>query len=683
MKTAGRLITLLLLNLLFVPIVWGQKGKVIKTAVAKTGNGFTIIRDGKPYFIKGAGGTSNMEQLKAYGGNSIRTWSPQGADEILNKAQRLGLTVTLGLDVKTERHGFDYNDQTAVAKQKEYLRTVILKYKDHPALLAWGIGNELNLHYSNPKVWDAVNDIAKMIHELDPNHLVTTMLAGINQKEIDYIKLKCPALDLIAVQVYGGLAAVPQELKKVGWNKAYIVTEWGPTGHWESLQTPWGASIEESSSQKAAVYRSRYEASIGQDKNCLGSYVFLWGQKQERTPTWYGLFTEAGEENEVVDVMHYLWSGKWPNNRAPQLESFLLDNRQAKDFIYLESGKKYPIEVFVKDPDGDKLQIRWELLHESTDLKEGGDREERPQALSGHIKSNSDTKGSITAPIKAGAYRLFVYASDGNNNVATANIPFYVNSDSAKTGDITYHFSPSPTWSDEFNYSGLPDKNKWSYDVGSLDDGWGNNELQYYMDASLANSKVEDGLLKITAKKENKGDKSYTSARLVSKNKGDFTYGRFETRAKLPKGRGTWPAIWMLPTDWKYGGWPNSGEIDILEHVGYDQDVVHISTHTKVYNHGINTQKTSKRQVAGVSDEFHNYRVDWTPSYIKGFVDDHEIFHVDNEHKSFKEWPFDQNFHWLINLAVGGNWGGKEGVDDSIFPVTFEVDYVRVYDLLN
>uniref|UniRef100_A0AC34GLE3 Glycoside hydrolase family 5 domain-containing protein n=2 Tax=cellular organisms TaxID=131567 RepID=A0AC34GLE3_9BILA len=141
-----------------------------------------------------------MEQLKAYGGNSIRTWSPQGADEILNKAQRLGLTVTLGLDVKTERHGFDYNDQTAVAKQKEYLRTVILKYKDHPALLAWGIGNELNLHYSNPKVWDAVNDIAKMIHELDPNHLVTTMLAGINQKEIDYIKLKCPALDLIAVQ---------------------------------------------------------------------------------------------------------------------------------------------------------------------------------------------------------------------------------------------------------------------------------------------------------------------------------------------------------------------------------------------------------------------------------------------------------------------------------------------------
>ncbi|WP_293945534.1 MULTISPECIES: family 16 glycosylhydrolase [unclassified Sphingobacterium] len=682
MMTAGRLLTFLLLNLLFLPIGWGQQGKPVKTTITKVGHGFTIMRNGRPYFIKGAGGTSNMEQLKAYGGNSIRTWSPYQADEILNKAQQLGLTVTLGLDVKTERHGFDYNDPVAVAKQKEYLRTVILKYKDHPALLAWGIGNELNLHYSNPKVWDAVNGIAKMIHELDPNHLVTTMLAGVNQKEIDYIKTKCPALDLIAVQVYGGLASVPEQLRKTGWNKPYIVTEWGPTGHWEGLQTPWGASIEETSHEKAAVYKSRYEASIGQDKNCLGSYVFLWGQKQERTPTWYGLFTEAGEENEVVDVMHYLWSGKWPDNRAPQLDSFLLDNRQAKDFIYLESGKTYPMEVFVQDPDGDKLRICWELLHESTDLKEGGDREERPQALDGFIKNSTDDKGTLTAPSKEGAYRLFVYASDGNNNVATANIPFYVRSTLNKTSGRAYHFSPVPVWSDEFNYSGLPDKSKWSYDIGSLYDGWGNNELQYYMEASRSNSLVQDGVLKITAKKENKGGKSYTSARLTSKNKGDFTYGRFEARAKLPLGRGSWPAIWMLPTDRKYGDWPNSGEIDILEHVGYDQDIVHISTHTKSYNHGINTQKTSKKKVSGISYEFHTYRIDWTPSYIKGFVDEWEIFNVENENKGFNEWPFDQKFHWLINLAVGGNWGGKEGVDDTIFPATFEIDYVRVYDLL-
>lgn len=664
-----------------------QENKPVKTEIVKENGGFTLKRDGKPYFIKGAGGTHYMDRLKAYGGNSIRTWSPKDAGKILDDAHRMGLTVTLGLDVRAERHGFDYNDPESVAKQLEGIRKTVLQYRNHPALLAWGIGNELNLHYSNPKVWDAVNDIAAMIHELDPNHLVTTMLAGVNKKEFDYIQEKCPAIDLIAVQVYGGLASVPEQIKSVGWTKPYIVTEWGPTGHWEVTQTPWDASLEENSSEKAAVYKSRYEASIGKDNHCLGSYVFLWGQKQERTPTWYGLFTEAGEENEVVDVMEFLWSKKWPTNRSPHLESLLLDGKKATDFVYVEPGKSYPIEVFVKDPDGDKLTTRWELLHESTDLKEGGDREERPKAITGLIADESQQNTQLKAPTEEGAYRLFVYVSDGHNNVATANIPFYVTANKTNaphSSDLknTYRFSSDPIWADEFNYKGLPDTSKWSYDVGSKYDGWGNNEQQYYVASSLKNSAVGNGVLKIKALKENKGGKPYTSARLVSKHKGDFLYGRFEARAKLPKGRGNWPAIWMLPTESKYGDWPNSGEIDILEHVGYDQDMLHISTHTKAYNHNINTQKTATKKVAGVSDAFHLYRVDWTPEYIKGFIDDQEIFSVENEHKTFAEWPFDQKFHWLLNLAIGGNWGGKHGVDEKIFPNVFEIDYVRVFELM-
>lgn len=662
-----------------------QRKTAIKAEIVKQKNGYVLKRGGKPYFIHGAGGTGYLDRLHAYGGNSIRTWSIDNAKRILDEAQRLGLTVTLGIRMGTERHGFDYNNPQAVAEQLERVRKEVAEFKDHPALLAWGIGNELNLHYSNPKVWDAVNEVAAMIKKQDPNHLVTTMLAGVNKKEIDFIKAKCPALDLLAVQVYGGLASVPQQLREAGWDKAYIVTEWGPTGHWEGPQTPWKASIEESSSEKAAVYKSRYQASIAQDKNCLGSYVFLWGQKQERTPTWYGLFTEQGEESEVIDVMHYLWTGKEPQNRAPHITAFQLDKKKALDFIYLRPDQLYKIDVQVSDPDGDTLTTRWELLAESTDLKEGGDRESRPAALENAVRVESFDKAMLIAPSTPGAYRLFVYVTDGKNKVATANIPFYVQPADASTATNgkSYRFSTQPSWADEFDYKGLPDPKKWSYDVGSQNGGWGNNELQYYTDADAKNVTVENGVLKITARKEEKEGMNYTSTRLVSKGKGDFLYGRFEVRAKVPYGRGTWPAVWMLPTDWVYGGWPNSGEIDILEHVGYDQNVVHISVHTKDYHHSVGTQKTAVKKIQGAGDTFHLYRIDWTPDYMKGFVDDIEIFHFDNEKKDFKAWPFDQKFHWLINLAVGGFWGGHKGIDDSIFPASMEVDYVRVYDLVN
>ena len=401
----------------------------IKTNIVASDTGFILVRAGKPYFIKGAGGTNYMDRLVKYDGNSIRTWDSKNGDVVLDKANSLGLTVTMGLNVARERHGFDYNDTAAVRQQLENLRREVHKYKNYPALLIWGIGNELNLEYKNSKVWDAVNDIAKMIHQEDPNHPATTMLAGVNKREIDYIKARCPDLDLLSLQVYGGLARVPQALRAAGWDGPYMVTEWGPTGHWESMQTPWKASIEETSSQKAAVYKSRYEASIKQDQHCVGSYVFLWGQKQERTPTWYGLFTEQGEESEVIDVMQYLWTGSWPNNRAPHIDSLLLNNKKASDIIYLEPDKNYIITVFANDPNQYKMTPRWELLPESTDLKNGGDRESRPEAIPSSIVVKNLNEAVLKAPEKPGPYRLFLYLSDGHNKVATANIPFYVKSE--------------------------------------------------------------------------------------------------------------------------------------------------------------------------------------------------------------------------------------------------------------
>lgn len=402
--------------------------KPVKVVIKKEGARFQLFRNGQPYFVKGAGGSAYPGRIAAYGGNSIRTWGSNKAQQVLDTAQKYGLTVLMGLDVARERHGFDYNDTAAVRKQLEKLRSEVLKYKNHPALLAWGIGNELNLQYKNQKVWNAVNDISKMIHELDPNHPTCTVLAGVNKELVENIKERCPDIDFLSVNTYGGLTTLPAAIKAAGWEGAYMVTEWGPTGHWEGLSTEWKSPIEETSSEKAAVYKSRYEASIERDKDkCLGSYVFLWGQKQERTPTWYGLFTEKGEESEVVDVMQFLWNGTWPNNKAPHLYSLQIDGKKAVDNVYLKPANSYPAVAIAADPDNDKLTYRWELLPEPTQVSEGGDFEARPKPMENLLSGKRDSGQAILkAPDKEGAYRLFVYITDGHGNVATANLPFYV-----------------------------------------------------------------------------------------------------------------------------------------------------------------------------------------------------------------------------------------------------------------
>lgn len=232
-------------------------------------------------------------------------------------------------------------------------------------------------------------------------------------------------------------------------------------------------------------------------------------------------------------------------------------------------------------------------------------------------------------------------------------------------------------WADEFNYTGLPDSSKWSYDTGNH--GWGNNELQYYTAQREENARVGNGILSINALKEDYKGSRFTSARLVTKNKGDWKYGRLEIRAKLPKGLGLWPAIWMLPTDWEYGDWPQSGEIDIMEHVGYLPDSVFGTVHTGAYNHTIGTQKTKSAFRKDLASAFHVYALEWDEDGIRIFIDEEQYFEFTNEKRGSREWPFDKRFHLLLNMAVGGNWGGKMGVDESVFPQSMEVDYVRVY----
>ena len=232
-------------------------------------------------------------------------------------------------------------------------------------------------------------------------------------------------------------------------------------------------------------------------------------------------------------------------------------------------------------------------------------------------------------------------------------------------------------WSDEFNEGTRPDATKWAYDIGTGSNGWGNNELQYYT-SDASNARVENGSLVIEARKENKAGKAYTSARLLTQGKKTWTYGRFEIRAKLPKGMGTWPAIWMLGDNIKSVGWPTCGEIDIMEEVWKEAEVINWSAHSNKLNWPSGTQKTYKTTLAGVTDDYHIYTLDWTKELLKFYVDNTLYYTVINDGKGTDYYPFIAPQFLLLNLAIGGNMGGST-IDDQIFPVKMLIDYVRVY----
>lgn len=236
-------------------------------------------------------------------------------------------------------------------------------------------------------------------------------------------------------------------------------------------------------------------------------------------------------------------------------------------------------------------------------------------------------------------------------------------------------------WADEFDGESV-DEDKWTFEIDG--NGGGNNELQYYR---KENAEIVDGKLVITARKEAFGGRDYTSARLITRYKGDWRYARIVVSAKMPSGRGTWPAIWMLPTMNVYGTWPNSGELDIMEYVGYEPDVVHTTIHTRKFNHMLGTQIGTSMELAGAESNFYEYEAIWKPGNIKTYANNEQYgefsyqaaFNQDVDYDA--AFPFDQLQFLILNLAIGGNWGGAQGVDDSIFPTSFEIDYVRIYQL--
>jgi hypothetical protein len=405
----------------------------VKVEVVRTDAGYALLRGGEPYVIRGAGMVVNdVARFAARGGNSIRNWTTdsriQDVGELLDEAQAHGVTVALGLPMQPERHGFDYDDQAAVDAQRESFRDDILRYRDHPALLAWIVGNELNHSYTNPRVFDAVEGVAQMIKALDPNHPVTTALAGYYPSVIAEALARAPSLDFLSFQLYGSLFKLPERIRSSGFTRPFMVTEWGTIGYWEMEKTSWGVPVELTSSEKAdVIQRAWREVLTAFPGQLIGSHVFFWGQKQERTPTWFGLLLESGEETEAVDVMHFAWTGTLPANRAPRVNALRLDGRGSRDSVTLVAGTTYEAALDVVDPDGDPLRYRWEVKHESGATQAGGDFESRIGSIDGLLGNPAAAATTITVATP-GRYRLFVYAFDDHGHAAHANIPFLVES---------------------------------------------------------------------------------------------------------------------------------------------------------------------------------------------------------------------------------------------------------------
>ncbi len=405
---------------------------VVPVEIVRKDGRYLLLRGGQPFEVKGAGLESgDMQALVAHGGNSFRTWRTDNqsmtGQEVLDRAAELGLTVALCIEIGRERLGFDYDDEAAVAAQLEYARGEVLKYKDHPALLVWLIGNEPNHSFKNPKVFDAINDISLMIHEIDGNHPTSTALAGFDSKLAGLIEQRSSDLDFVSIQMYGDIVNLPAKLEVAGWNKPYMVTEWGAIGHWEVGTTEWGAPIEQNSTDKAASYLKAWETALAVDsENLIGSYVFLWGQKQERTPTWYGMFLEDGAETPVIDAMHYIWNNAWPANRSPHVGPLRIDGQVATQNVRLSPGQHYPVSLLADDKDGDPLTFHWEVMRESKATEEGGDKEDIPETLTGLVVAGEPGQATLLAPPESGAYRLFVYIHDGKGKAGHANIPFLV-----------------------------------------------------------------------------------------------------------------------------------------------------------------------------------------------------------------------------------------------------------------
>ncbi|NLB68848.1 MAG: hypothetical protein GX804_04065 [Lentisphaerae bacterium] len=381
---------------------------------------FTLERNGKPYFIKGGGGGGPKDLLAEVGGNSFRTWGAGTAQKELDIAQKNGLTATIRFWFGHQQHGFDYSNPAALEKQKEDVLKVVRRLKDHPALLMWALGNEMEIgNQHREEMWKHIDDVAKAVKAIDPNHPIMTVVAEIPDRNVREFNRFCPSVDILGINTYGGSASIGERYRKAGGVKPYIITEFGPPGQWEVGKTSFGCPREMTSTEKAKWYADVYKKTIEGERNklCLGSYAFTWGHKVEATPTWYGLLLPDNTRLGATDALQECWTGKGPANRCPEISHIKVSRDDVK-----EAGGTLTAEATAKDPDGDKLTWKWVLVKEASTYAVTGTGEPTPPGFpEAIIKGQGTSRVEVKLP-GGGKFRLYAYVFDGKGSGAYANI---------------------------------------------------------------------------------------------------------------------------------------------------------------------------------------------------------------------------------------------------------------------
>lgn len=407
--------------------------KHLKVYVEEKEGKYMLMRNGRPFSIKGAAGFTYLKELSEIGGNTIRTYDTAEIGSVLDEAQANHLAVVIGLPIIDNRLFTGFYDNTPMAAlQFNAYKKLIEKYRNHPAVLMWCLGNELDFKWDF-RYWNfykEYNNLVEMIHETDPDHPVTTTVTDVSRNNISNIKLRT-RVDLISINSFGGLNDLKKDLKNFSWfwNSPYLILEWGIKGPWwpNDDKTSWDSYIEGTSSKKAEQYLHTYQQHLPiDDPRLLGSFVFYWGQKQEYTHTWYSMFSENGSASEAVGVMRYIWTNKLSEHPAPKINYMLIDNQGSLDNLIYKPGKVANAEVYIDTSGKDIFCIKWELYHEDWYREDNADNYKKALSIDSLIINRKNFKATFSTPLQEGPYRLFATVFDHFGNFATCNTPFYV-----------------------------------------------------------------------------------------------------------------------------------------------------------------------------------------------------------------------------------------------------------------